>query len=341
MKRHLNTLFVMTEGCYLAMEGEAVVVREGKDTKLRVPIHTIEGIVCFGRVSCSPYLLGLCGERGVAVSFFTPNGRFLACVRGFSPGNVLLRRQQYRWADRPTDCLNVARPIVVAKLANSRVALLRAMRDHRPSDELLKSATERIRRCVGDAQSAPNLDVLRGAEGEGARSYFGAFSRMITHRDSAFHFRGRNRRPPKDAVNAMLSFLYAILAHDLRGAIEASGLDAAVGFLHRDRPGRPGLALDLMEEFRTFIADRVVLTLINRQQVHSSGFLVQPGGGVQMDDDTRKVLLAAYQERKQEEITHPFLGERTTVGLLLHLQARLLARFLRGDLDGYPAFLSK
>jgi CRISPR-associated protein Cas1 len=343
MKRHLNTLFVTTDGAYLSKEGEAVLVRVENETKLRVPLHTLGGIVCFGRVSCSPYLMGMCGEKGVAISFLTRTGRFLARVHGFTPGNVLLRREQYRRADDAEGSAEIARAMVLGKIANSRTVLLRAGRDHadKSDAEALRYATTQLDRCIRDAQGAPSLDVLRGVEGEAARAYFGVFNHLITAQREDFTFQTRSRRPPLDNINALLSFLYAMLTHDARAACEAAGLDPAVGFLHRDRPGRPGLALDLVEEFRAFLPDRLALSLINRRQVRPSGFQKSETGGIHMDDATRKTVLVAYQKRKQEEIRHPFLGEKTTVGLLLHLQARLLARYLRGDLDGYPPFLWK
>lgn len=343
MKHHLNTLFVTTQGSYLAKEGEAVLVRVERETKLRVPIHTLGGIVCFGNVSCSPYLMGLCGERGVAVSFMTEKGRFLARVHGFTSGNVLLRREQYRRADDPDRSAEIASVVVAGKIANARTVLLRGLRDY-PAGEgavALQRAAQQMERCLREARACTAIDVLRGIEGEAARAYFAVFNHLITAQKEDFTFNDRSRRPPLDRVNALLSFLYAMLAHDVRAACEAAGLDAAVGYLHRDRPGRPGLALDLMEEFRAFLVDRLVLSLINRRQLQGSGFRQSTGGGVQMDDATRKAVLVAYQKRKQEEMVHPFLGEKTTVGLLPHLQARLLARYLRGDLDGYPPFLWK
>jgi CRISPR-associated protein Cas1 len=341
MKRHLNTLFVTTQGSYLSKEGQAVLVKVEKETKLRVPLHTLGGIVCFGQVGCSPYLLGMCAEAGVAISFLTEHGRFLARVHGFTPGNVLLRREQYRRADELRASADVARPIILAKIANSRSVLLRALRDHRDKGDgaAVQNAVVHLDRCLSDAQNTADLDTLRGVEGEAARVYFGVFDHLVTAQKEDFAFRERSRRPPLDNVNSLLSFLYALLAHDARAACEAAGLDPAVGFLHRDRPGRPGLALDLMEELRAFLADRLALSLINRRQVQGSGFKAAASGGIQMDDATRKTVLVAYQKRKQEELQHPFLGEKTTVGLLLHLQARLLARYLRSDLDGYPPFI--
>jgi len=342
MKRHLNTLFVTTQGAYLAREGQAVVVRVGHQDTLRVPIHMLGSIVCFGRVGCSPYLLGLCGEEGVAVSFLTESGRFLARAHGFTPGNVLLRREQYRRADDGQAAARIARAMVAAKIANARTVLLRAARDH-PSaaGAAVQGATLQLDRCLAVCAAESSVDALRGTEGEAARAYFAVFDHLVVAQKDDFAFHERSRRPPLDRVNALLSFLYSMLAIDARAACEAAGLDPAVGFLHVDRPGRPGLALDLIEEFRAFIADRLALSLINRRQVQGSGFRSSSSGGVEMDDATRKTVLAAFQKRKQEEIRHPFLGEVTTVGLLPHLQARLLARHLRGDLDGYPPFIWK
>jgi CRISP-associated protein Cas1 len=341
VKHHLNTLFVTTQGAYLAKEGQAVLVRVEKQTKLRVPLHTLGGIVCFGNVGCSPALMGLCGEAGVAISFLSEHGRFQARVQGFTPGNVLLRREQYRRADDPHACTAIARAIVLGKIANARTVLLRGGRDHPANGdrEALRSAIALLDRCIDNAQRVESTDALRGVEGEAARTYFAVFNHLITAQQKEFEFHERSRRPPLDRINALLSFLYALLSHDARSACEAAGLDAAVGFLHRDRPGRPGLALDLMEEFRPFLADRLALSLINRRQVQATGFKQTSSGGIQMDDATRKTVLVAYQKRKQEELQHPFLGEKTTVGLLPHLQARLLARHLRGDLDGYPPFI--
>ncbi len=343
MKRHLNTLFVTTEGAYLFKQGEAVAVRiEGKN-RLRVPLINLDSIVCFGRVACSPPLLGACGQRGISVSFLTPQGRFLASVRGFTSGNVLLRRQQYRLADDPDSSAEIARACVIGKLANYRTVLRRAAREHQQAEAVarLSRAAESIDFSLRQLARPIPLDVVRGIEGEASAQYFAVFDLMIVAQKDSFFFRQRTRRPPLDRMNCLLSFLYSILAHDVRSACEATGLDPAVGFLHRDRPGRPGLALDLMEELRPVLADRLALALVNRQQVRPDGFRSEPTGAVLMDDQTRRTLLTAYQKRKQETITHPFLGERVTVGLIPHLQARLLARYLRGDLDAYPSFLWK
>lgn len=343
MKHHLNTLFVMTQGAWLRKESETIVVSVDRKERLRIPMIGVSGVVCMGRVTCSPFLLGACAEKGVSVTFMTAHGRFLAAVNGFSPGNVLLRREQYRRADDPAATAAIARACIIGKLANYRTILRRAIRDQGASDGIarLESTANRIDMRLRTLQTGLSVDQLRGVEGNASADYFEVFNDLITTQKDAFVFRNRSRRPPLDNVNAMLSFLYSMLANDLRSACESAGLDAAVGFLHRDRPGRPGLALDLMEELRPVLADRVVLSLINRQQVKPVGFVTEPGGGIRMDEHTRKELVAAYQKRKQEEITHPFLGEKMTLGLVPLILARLLARHLRGDADAYPPFAWK
>lgn len=340
MKRLLNTLFVTTQGAYLCCEGENVCVRVEKETKLRVPIHTLAGIVCFGQVSCSPPLIGLCGERGVLISLHSEYGKFLGRFQGPVSGNVLLRREQYRRADDPQAAAAIARNIVAAKVTNCRTVLLRALRDHPDTTDslaLARTAAD-LRRIAGSLQQAMSLDSVRGREGDAAQAYFSVFDHLVVAQKGHFRFRERSRRPPLDSMNALLSLLYALLAHDVTAALESVGLDPAVGFLHRDRPGRPSLALDLMEELRPVLADRLALTLVNLRQVGPSGFAKTETGAVVMDEKTRKQVLVAWQKRKTEEITHPFLGERLAAGLLPYVQALLLARHLRGDLDGYPPF---
>ena len=341
MKHLLNTLYVTTQGTYLAREGETVLVRVDGETRLQVPIHTLGGIVCFGQVSMSPPLMGLCGERQVAVSFLTERGRFLARVEGPVSGNVLLRREQYRRADDPEEAAGIARMIIMAKIANCRTILLRAARA-RPQDDnavTLPEAAERLAQHLRELAEPASLDTVRGKEGDAARRYFGSFDHLITTQKDAFFFRERSRRPPLDSMNALLSFIYTLLAHDVVAALEGVGLDPSVGFLHRDRPGRPGLALDLMEELRPYLADRLALSLVNLKQIKGKGFCKTETGAVVMDDETRKGVVVAYQKRKQEEIQHPFLGEKIAIGLLPHCQALLMARYLRGDLDGYPPFV--
>ena len=343
MKRHLNTLFVTTEGTYLAKDGQAVQVRHEEQTLPRVPLHNLDGIVCFGRVGFSSQLAGACAEANVTLSLMTPYGNFLAAVVGFTPGNVLLRRQQYRAADDEQQTAAIARNMVAGKIANCRSVLLRGL-GTRPEIKPRKNCGKRAKMMLPAIESVRrscDTDQIRGYEGESASRYFSIFPQLLNDAESPFRFTERSRRPPLDPMNALLSFLYAMLSHDARSACEATGLDAAVGFLHRDRPGRPGLALDLMEEFRAFLCDRLALSLVNRRQVRAGGFTRTESGAYRMDDTTRKAVLVAYQKRKQDVIEHPFLREKTTIGLLIHLQARLLARQLRGDLDEYPAFIWK
>ncbi|MFZ2956900.1 MAG: type I-C CRISPR-associated endonuclease Cas1c [Candidatus Ozemobacteraceae bacterium] len=341
MKKLLNTLYITTQGTYLARKGETVVIKVERKLKARFPIHTLSSIVCFGRVSASPELMRLCGLRRVSLAFLSERGRFFARVQGPVTGNVLLRREQYRRADDPVSSAGIARAVIIAKIANARNVVLRAMRDHSPStsDASLAKAAEDMARTLQRLRDPIPLDVARGCEGEAAQVYFGCFDHLIVSQKEDFFFRERSRRPPLDSVNALLSFLYTLVAHDVTSALEGVGLDPAVGFLHRDRPGRPSLALDLMEEFRFFLADRLALSLINRKQIRGKGFTVTESGAVNMDDLTRKELLVAYQKRKQEEIHHPFFNEKMPVGLLPHAQAMLLARYFRGELDGYPPFL--
>ncbi len=341
MKKYLNTLFITTQDSYVSKEGETIVVSVEKETKLQLPIHTISGIVCFGRVAMSPFLMGFCAENNVAISFLTEYGRFLASVRGETCGNVLLRREQYRQADDKISSCRIARNILTGKIANCRAVLSRALRDH--AEKLTGSGVERVVKrlsySIDQLQRTEDLAMLRGIEGESSNNYFGVFNDLIVAQKESFEFKERSRRPPLDNVNCLLSFIYTLLMHDSRSALESVGLDSYVGFLHRDRPGRPGLALDIMEEFRPFLADRLVLSLINRDQISVKGFTQSESGAVLMDDETRKIVLVAYQKRKQEEIVHPYLKETVQIGLLFYIQALLLARYLRGDIDGYPVFI--
>jgi CRISPR-associated protein Cas1 len=340
MRKLLNTLYVSSQGSYLYKEGETVVVEKEKKQVLQLPIHTIGSIVCFGNVMCSPFLLGFCAERDVAVSFLSEHGRFLASVQGPVRGNVLLRRQQYRMADDETAAKKIASQVVTGKLANCRVVINRAMRDHAAKTDTisLKNASAVIDRIIDRIPHATSTDEIRGFEGQAAAEYFGVFNHLIIDQKNDFVFRERNRRPPLDEVNALLSFIYTLLAHDVRSALETVGLDPAVGFLHRDRPGRPGLALDIMEEFRPVIADRLVLSLINRRQVGKKGFTKAASEAVIMNDDTRKTVLTEYQNRKLDEVYNPYIEETVPVGLLFFIQANLMARHIRSDIDGYPPF---
>ncbi|MCK9275772.1 MAG: type I-C CRISPR-associated endonuclease Cas1c [Syntrophales bacterium] len=341
MKKHLNTLFVTTQGAYLAKEGETISVKVDGNVKLRLPVHTIGGIVCFGNVSCSPYLMGFCAENGVGISFLTEQGRFLARVQGPVSGNVLLRRQQYRLADDENASATVAGSALVGKIANSRMVLQRALRDHQGKIDAgaVGFVVQRLGAYLQQLQGNHSLETIRGFEGDAAHLYFSVFDHLIVTQKKDFSFNERNRRPPLDNINCLLSFIYTLVMHDVRSALEGVGLDPAVGFLHRDRPGRPSLALDLMEEFRPYLADRLALSLINMRQVRAADFKRAESGAVLMSDDVRKKVLISYQERKQAEIQHTFIDEKVSIGILYHVQALLLARHIRGDLDGYPPFI--
>lgn len=342
MKKHLNTLFVTTQGAYLAKDGETVAVRIEGETALRVPLHTLESIVCFGNVGCSPFLMGSCGERNVGLSFLSENGRFLARVQGPVSGNVLLRREQYRRADNPAFSAAVATTCVLGKVVNCRTVLQRALRDHgdKVDAPALQESIDRLGAAIRRLQAGLPLDEVRGVEGDAARTYFSGFDHLIVRDKDHFFMRQRSRRPPLDRINCLLSFLYTLVVNDIRSALEAVGLDPAVGYLHRDRPGRSGLALDLMEEFRPMV-DRLAISLVNLGQLRRDDFVISDGGGVRMSEEARKTLLVAYQKRKQEEMVHPFVEEKMAVGLLFHMQALLFARYLRGELDGYPPVIWK
>jgi len=343
VKKLLNTLYITTQGAYLAKDGESLVVKIEGETKIRTPAHTLGGVVCFGQVSVSPFAMGHLVENNAPVSFLTANGRFLARVTGPVSGNVLLRREQYRRADNPDQSAKIASFALAGKLANCRTVLRRAARDHggEIDAQALDRAAGKITAALEAFSSGGSLDTLRGLEGDAAHVYFSVFDHLIVAQKQAFKFNGRNRRPPLDNVNCLLSFLYTLLTHDVCSAIETVGLDPGVGFLHRDRPGRPGLALDMVEELRPVIADRLALRLINLKQVKPGGFKKQASGAVLMDDETRKTVLVEYQKRKQDQIMHPFLREKIPLGLLFHVQARLMSRYLRNDLDGYPPFIWK
>lgn len=346
MRPMLNTLYVTTEGAWLHKDGENLVMQVDGEERARLPMHMLGGLVCIGRVLVSPPLLGHCAERGICVSYLSTQGRFLARVEGPIAGNVLLRRAQYRITDDAPRCGLVARHLLVGKLHNQRSVLGRGLRDHadKLNDEQqgrLQHAHKRLARLIDKLMLESDLDQLRGLEGEAASCYFDAFGLLVRNDDPFFAFKGRSRRPPLDAMNALLSLLYTLLTHDCRSALETVGLDTAVGFLHRDRPGRPSLALDLMEEFRPVVADRLALSLVNRKQLSARDFQTLDNGAVLLRDEARKLVLTSYQERKREELQHAFIGEKTVLGLFPFLQAQLLARHLRGDLDAYPPFLWK
>ena len=343
MRRLLNTLYVTIPDAYLACDGENVLIRVENEIKFRIPIHNLESIICFGFAGASPKLMYLCCERGVALSFLTGYGKFMGRVTGNISGNVLLRRAQYRWADDSAVSVRLARRFIAAKIVNSRALLHRVLRDHKQAvnQSSLEKAIVLMAGALGRLEKAADGDTIRGVEGEVAHLYFSNFSELILTQKDAFAMNNRNRRPPTDCINALLSFLYTLLVHDVVAALESVGLDPQVGFLHRERPGRPSLALDVMEELRPHFADRLAVTLVNRRQVTSAGFVVKENGAVIMEDDTRKEVLTAWQKRKQEEITHPYLEEKIPLGLVPYVQALLLARHIRGDLEDYPPFFWK
>ena len=344
MRRHLNTLYVTTPDAWLHKDGENVVVRLEGVELTRIPIHLLGGIVCFGSTGATPALMGHCAARGVCISFADRNGRFLARVEGPVSGNVLLRMGQYRAAEDIERTGSVASHIVTGEVLNQRTVVRRALRDYvsgstRDWTDGLTACDRRLSDVARRSARLQDADMIRGIEGEAARAYYAVFDDLIRVDEPALAFNGRSRRPPLDPLNALLSFLYTLLLHDCRSALETVGLDPAVGFLHRPRPGRASLALDMMEELRPVIADRLALSLINRRQLTVHDFQSAVSGAVSLGEEGRKTTLVAYQTRKKDEIVHPFLEEKTTMGLVPFVQANLMARHLRGDLDAYPPFL--
>ncbi|OUO94106.1 type I-C CRISPR-associated endonuclease Cas1c [Cloacibacillus sp. An23] len=344
MRRMLNSLFITTQGAWLSLRNGNIVVNVDGEEKASFPAINFGSILCFGRVNATPPLMGFCADNGVSLSFFKENGRFLARVQGPVHGNVLLRRAQYRLADDEKASAEIARDVLIGKLANTRTVLRRFLRDHPQEGEAaekFRSALSVTEALAPQLKAAKDTEELRGYEGTAARAYFDAFDGMILHQKEHFKFTERTRRPPRDAVNAMLSYIYSILASEAASALEGAGLDPAVGFLHKDRPGRPSLALDLMEEFRTWLADRLVLSMINMKQVKPEDFRTSESGAVEMDGGAKKKLIAEWQSRKQDEITHPYTGEKMPIGMVPHMQAMLLARRIRGDMREYPPFVWK
>lgn len=343
MKRLLNTLFITSEDIYLSLKGENVLANRDGQILARYPLHTLEAIISFSYSGASTALMGACAEKGICLSFCTPSGKFLARICGKSPGNVLLRREQYRIADNPEQCCRISRNMIFGKIYNSRWSIERTKRDHgmRLDTTVLPSASQELRQLLPLIAEAESQETLRGLEGVGATAYFGALNTMILREKEHFFFNGRNRRPPLDPVNAMLSFAYSLLANACTAALESVGLDSYVGFLHRDRPGRTSLALDLMEELRPCMADRFVLTLINNRMIQPKHFQTEDSGKVLLTDEGRRVFLKAWQEKKHDTLTHPYLGEKLSWGLIPYIQASLLTRYIRGDLDAYPPFLWK
>ena len=343
MKHLLNTLYILSEDIYLSLDGENVVANRDKQIVTRYPLHTLQNIVTFSYSGASPALMGACAQRQIGFALCTPRGKFLARVCGSSAGNVLLRRAQYRAADDLIQSCQISRTMIFGKLYNARWSIERTRRDHglRVDGERFFESSRQIYELLPQVREETSLERLRGLEGVGASAYFGVLGDMVLGDKDTFYFHGRNRRPPLDAFNALLSFAYSLLAHDCASALESVGLDSYVGFLHRDRPGRTSLALDLMEELRPCMADRFVLTLINNRQIKASDFLNMESGAVLLTDSGRKTFLKNWQEKKKENLTHPYLGEKLPWGMIPYIQALLLARYLRGDLDAYPPFLWK
>ena len=343
MRHLLNTLFVTSEDAYLSLDGENVVVSREKQEIGRFPLHNLCGIIAFTYAGASPAFMGACVKRNINLTFCTPGGRFLARASGIINGNILLRRKQYRVADDVTESCKIARHMIFGKLYNSKWSIERTKRDHkiRIDEDKFGKISGEISALLPEILEMTSLDSLRGVEGAGSTLYFNVFDDMILQKKEIFYFHNRNRRPPLDNVNAMLSFAYSLLANDCASALESVGLDSYVGFLHRDKPGRTSLALDLMEELRPCVADRFVLTIINNRIMSWEDFENFESGAIQLTDAGRKKFLKNWQEHKKQMITHPYLEEKIPWGLVPYLQALLLARYLRDDLDAYPPFLWK
>ena len=336
VKKLSNNLYITTDGTYIRKERETVVVDQNRKKVFQLPLDALGGIYCFGHILVSPALMASCGERGIELAFFTDYGKFQARVLGQQSGNVLLRRSQYRFADESP--VQLARIFVGAKIANTRQILLKQMRNYGHSEQLNTCAMQ-LAFALKKVQRATNLEEIRGIEGNSGANYFSVFNHLISpEQQKSFEFSGRSRRPPLDPVNALLSFCYSLLTSEIASALQGVGLDPYVGFLHTDRPGRLSLALDMVEEYRAWWCDRFVLTLINRKQVKPSDFVREGSGAIRMKDEARKKLLSAWQDKKQEQLTHPYLGEKMSIGLLPHAQSALLARFLRNDLEIYTPF---
>ncbi len=340
MKKLLNVLYVTTPDAYVSLDGENVVVRVEQETAARVPLHNLEQIMCFGYQGASPALMAACAKRDIGLCFFTSRGRFLARVSGEIRGNVLLRKRQYQISENQEESVQIAKNFIIGKIYNCRKVLSRALRDHSLSIDAARVTQnlELLRNHMQQLDLCSSIQDLMGMEGTAAKTYFSVFDELILKNKEHFFFRERTRRPPLDNVNAVLSFLYSILANDVASALESVGLDPYVGFLHQDRPGRASLALDMMEELRPVFVDRLALSLINRNQISPNGFIQKENRAVYMTDETKKEILKAWQERKNDLITHPYLNEKIKFGLIPYAQSLLMARFIRGDIDGYPPF---
>lgn len=340
MKKLLNTLYVTTPEAYLTKDGLNVVILVDKKEIFRIPILNIEGIVTFGYMGASPGLMKLCMDNGVSLAFMSPQGRFIGRIQGGTHGNVLLRKKQYALSEDEGIALHLSKLFIAGKIYNSRNILKRFIRDN-GMDEEVELAAKQLDWSRKNVMATFNIDLLRGEEGRAANVYFGVFDRLILHQKDDFQFNGRFRRPPKDEINAMLSFVYTLIANEVAAALDSVGLDPYVGFMHTLRPGRASLALDMMEEFRAYLGDRLVLSMINRKQVTKKDFIRQGDDGILMTDDCRKELIATWQKRKKEVVEHPFLKEKVPIGLLPYVQAKLFSRYLRDELDDYPVFLMR
>lgn len=343
MRKLLNTLFITNEHAYLTLDGETVCVEIAKKKAGQFPLHTLESIISFSYSGATPAFMGVCAKRGINLAFFSPFGKFLCRITGESRGNVLLRKQQYRTSDDNITSCTIAKNFILGKVFNCRWSIDRTIRDHalRVNAEQCRKAIQFLTNSMEKIKVEEDIATLRGLEGEAATVYFGVFDELIINQKEDFYFHGRNRRPPQDYMNTMLSFGYTLLANDCAGALEGVGLDSYVGFMHRDRPGRKSLALDLMEELRPVLVDRFILTMVNNRQIRSEHFVTSENGAVEFTDTGKKKFLTAWQEHKKEQLTHPYLNEKIFWGLVPHVQSLLLARYLRGDIDGYPPFLWK
>ncbi|PER93229.1 type I-C CRISPR-associated endonuclease Cas1c [Bacillus cereus] len=343
MKKLLNTLFITQPDVYLSLDGDNIVLLKEKEKIGRLPLHNLESIVSFGYTGTSPALMGYCAEKNISLVFLTMYGQFPARVIGKSKGNVILRKKQYRISEDEVISAKIARNFIVGKIYNNKWIIERMTRDYplRIDVDQFKAISQHLSSIILEVRECEDLERLRGLEGQAATRYNKIFNQMILQQKEDFYFNRRSRRPPLDNVNAMLSFAYALLANDMTSALEGVGLDAYVGFLHRDRPGRVSLALDVIEELRGVYADKFVLSLINKRVINKGDFFQKENGAVIMTDEARKKFITAWQNKKQEKITHPYLGEKISWGLVPHAQALLLARYLRNDLDEYPPFLWK
>lgn len=343
MRKLLNTLFVTTPDAYLSLDGNNAVLLQDNEVKFRIPVNNLEGVICFNYLGASPKFMQYCTDRNINISFISPHGRYMAGINGKIKGNVLLRKKQYFMSENEEFCLNISKNIIAAKLYNCRYEINRSIRDNR--DKIDVSAMEKtsfeLLCAIKSIKGCRSMAQLRGLEGDAARQYFSTFNDMIVQQKADFVFSGRSKRPPLDKVNALLSFGYSLLAHDVEAALLSVGLDPYVGFMHTDRPGRISLALDIMEELRAVMVDRFVITLINLKQIKAKDFIQKESEGILMSDEERKIFLTEWHKRKQEDILHDFLGEKIKTGLIPYAQALILSRYLRAELNDYVPYFKR